>query len=451
MSRFASWACLGVAVLALHCNPTPEPYVPPVDTGVDVPDVTPPTFAGIKGLGAPDDSHLQVSWLPATDDMSPPGGISYEVYVSTTVGAYDFAHPTAVTAGGATGAIIAGVSSASTYSVVVRAFDLAGNHDNNVVHLEISTSDKTPPDFDGVQSVIGVDKSTLQLSWNPAHDNASPPATIKYAVYMATTADGADLTAVKTITPPGATSVKIDGLLEATTYWFVVRAIDEAGNLSTTTKVLSGTTLDQTPPTFAGLTGATASGTAATFTWDAATDNVDKPATITYAIFVAKKPGAEDFTKPPTYTIKGATTLTATALTPSTKLFFVARARDTAGNYDANKVELSVTTGSSADVTPPTFGGLVSAAPSGTTTIDLAWGEASDDFSLPSTITYEIFMSTTPGGEDFTKPPAFKLVGTTTFTVTGLKTKTPYFFVVRARDEAGNRDTNTIEKTATTL
>jgi chitinase len=214
-------------------------------------------------------------------------------------------------------------------------------------------------------------------------------------------------------------------------------------------KERSGTTLDITPPTFGGLVSATAAGTSATLAWVAGSDTVDPPSALTYSVYVATTTFAEDFTKPPAYTGKGSG-ITINGLKPSTKYFFVVRARDTAGNEDANVVEKSCTTAVSSDVTPPSFPGVVSVSPSSRTTLDLAWPEAIDDFSAPSNITYEIFVATTAGGEDFTTTTR-TVVGATKYTVTGLKAATTYYVVVRARDEGGNTDLNKNEKSATTL
>ena len=105
---------------------------------------------------------------------------------------------------------------------------------------------------------------------------------------------------------------------------------------------------DQTPPTFAGLKSATTcvpgpigAGTTAPYhlSWDPATDNKTPPRRIVYDIFQASSSGGEDFSAPTYTTSAGATSFTTPPLPADKVVYFVVRARDNAGNEDANKVE----------------------------------------------------------------------------------------------------------------
>jgi len=161
--------------------------------------------------------------------------------------------------------------------------------------------------------------------------------------------------------------------------------------------------------------------------------------------------GGENFAMPSFTTTPGATSFNVTGLNPDTVYYFVVRAMDEAGNIDTNNVEMSARTLTPADVTPPTFGGLVSATAVSPTEINLQWNPASDNRSAAAKIVYLIYMSTTSGGENFAIPSFTTTEGATSFTANGLTPNTTYYFVGRARDEAGNMDTNTVEKSATTL
>ena len=177
-------------------------------------------------------------------------------------------------------------------------------------------------------------------------------------------------------------------------------------------------------------------------TWAAATD----PSTpITYDIYWATTAGGENYATP-SQTSTSATGATVTGLTDGTPYYFVVRAKDSAGNEDTNTVEYSVTPTAPADTTPPTFAGASGATDAGTGgAVTLTWAAASD----PSTpITYDIYWATTAGGENYATPNQTSSSGTGA-TVTGLTNGTPYYFVVRAKDSAGNEETNTVEVTAT--
>jgi len=101
----------------------------------------------------------------------------------------------------------------------------------------------------------------------------------------------------------------------------------------------------------------------------------------------------------------------------------------------------------------PSFAGLESAfactpgpqRPGQTTPFTLMWKAATDALTPSAQIVYEVFVSTTPGGEDFSKPSWTTAPGATSFRTPGLASHGTFYFVVRARDSAGNQDANTVE------
>ena len=104
---------------------------------------------------------------------------------------------------------------------------------------------------------------------------------------------------------------------------------------------------DRTPPTFAGLKSATTCipgpirGQTASYhlSWDPATDNVTPSTKIVYDIYQATKSGGEDFASATYTTGRGATSFTTPPLPADELFYFVVRARDRAGNREANQVE----------------------------------------------------------------------------------------------------------------
>jgi hypothetical protein len=110
----------------------------------------------------------------------------------------------------------------------------------------------------------------------------------------------------------------------------------------------AGAKPDQSPPTFAGLTSATTcvpgpispgQSVSYTLTWDPTSDNTTPPRKIVYEIYQASKPGGEDYTTATYLADAGATRFTTPALPVDQSVYFVVRARDRAGNRDANQVE----------------------------------------------------------------------------------------------------------------
>jgi hypothetical protein len=120
--------------------------------------------------------------------------------------------------------------------------------------------------------------------------------------------------------------------------------------------------------------------------------------------------------------------------------------------FDGNKKAHISTTLSvevtSSDADPPTgFTGIGSATDAATDgEVNLSWSNAGVSDASPP-VTYNIYWSTTTPITDFTTPNA--TVGGTSYTASGLTNNTLYYFVVRARDNIGNEETNTNEASAT--
>jgi hypothetical protein len=106
------------------------------------------------------------------------------------------------------------------------------------------------------------------------------------------------------------------------------------------------------------------------------------------------------------------------------------------------------------DNTPPTFAGLQEAfactpgpqQPGQTTPYTLSWQPAGDDITPSAQITYDVYLASAPGAENFSTPTWTTPPGTTNYRTPGLPSHGSYYFVVRARDSAGNQDANTVEK-----
>jgi hypothetical protein len=105
------------------------------------------------------------------------------------------------------------------------------------------------------------------------------------------------------------------------------------------------------------------------------------------------------------------------------------------------------------DLTPPTFAGLVSATacvpgPIGgrTTSYTLRWDAATDNLTPSRRIVYDVYQAAAPGGEEFSTPTYTTRAGATSFATPELPADKAVYFVVRARDKAGNSDLNTVER-----
>jgi hypothetical protein len=106
------------------------------------------------------------------------------------------------------------------------------------------------------------------------------------------------------------------------------------------------------------------------------------------------------------------------------------------------------------DRTPPSFGGLVSvttcvAGPIGggrSSHYFLKWEPARDDVTPTAAIVYDVYAATTAGGENLARPTYTTATGATSFMTPLLSSEVPHYFVVRARDRAGNHSPGTVER-----
>lgn len=310
----------------------------------------------------------------------------------------------------------------------------------------------TPPTFSGVKAVATAGATSLLVTWDPATDAVTPASKMVYLVYASNAPGAENFHSPLATSAPGATHISINGLAPAGSTWYiVVQARNEAGltdgnNLEKSAQAIA----DTTPPTFGGATAAAGDiGGAVKISWDPpATDDKTPPEAIEYVVYESDNP-IVSYLSPVTVSDPGATSVVVKGLPdPKATYYFAVRARDAAGNLERNTKVVSSKPG--ADTTPPVFSGCKAAIAKDATSITVTWAAATDDVSPPSAIAYDVYASTTAGGEDFATPKG-SFTGVLTGVVTGL---TPggqtWYLVCRAKDASGNEEKNVAEVSATT-
>jgi hypothetical protein len=428
---------------------------------------SPVTFGGATSLAPASTTALLVTWGSAADAASLDGSalFTYRVYLATSPGGENFSAPTVESTPGASSVVIdTGLTAGTKYYVVVRAVDATGHEDTNTSEQSATTQvDSTPPAFEGVTAVASAPEASLTISWQAATDDLTPAPGIVYEVFLATTAGAENLNLPDAVSQPGATSLTVTGLSQASTmYYVVVRAVDAAGNVDTSLESIveksgmSGS--DTVPPVFSGCTSAASvDAQSITVTWQSATDNSTPAAQIVYDVFAAATEGAQDFAHPSkTFTSTDGTALTGglvDGLKSGTTYYVVCRARDLSANEDQNTFARIATT--AVDSVPPTFAGVSGARNVGPTSVDLYWNTpATDDQTPAGAIIYVAYQASTSNGEvfgDAGAPVATSMPGATFMTITGLNPATTYYWVVRAEDRAGNIEADVTQTSATTL
>lgn len=331
-----------------------------------------------------------LSWTASTDNIAV---TAYEIYKDGILVATTSNTEFAVT----------GLNSETIYSFTVKAKDYAGNLSlaSNIMVVSTLVADIIAPTTPLNLAANNVTKTTANLSWTASTDNVG---VVGYEIYK-------DYSLIATTS---VTTYNVSGLKLNSIYTFVVKAKDEAGNVSATSDKLVITTQGQdiippTAPTNLIATNTTKSGT--TLSWTASTDNVGVTG---YNIYYLDNVLFATTTN---------TTYTFTNLIDETRYSFTVKAIDADGNLSAASTNVIVDT-LPEDSTPPAAPTNLKAVTNGTTTI-LTWMASIDNVGVTS---YEIYI-------DYT------LIGTSTttsYTVKNLTLGRDYLFSVKAKDRAKN-------------
>ncbi|MFM2145777.1 MAG: hypothetical protein RL732_613, partial [Bacteroidota bacterium] len=228
------------------------------------------------------------------------------------------------------------------------------------------------------------------------------------------------------------TSAVLSGLLTATSYNVYVVAYDAAGNLSSSSTILTASTLDGlAPSTPSSLTSTGVTATSVSLSWTASTDNVGVSG---YRVYY--RTGTNSYT----YTTVAGNSATVTGLISGTAYDFYVVAYDAAGNLSGTSNTISSTT-TFVDTTPPDAPtGLISTATT-SSSVSLSWQVPNDNVGVSS---YRVYYRT--GTNAF----VYVTVSSPSASVTGLLSGTSYNFYVVAYDAAGNASANSSTLTVST-
>jgi chitodextrinase len=394
-------------------------------------DTTPPTAPAMLTATPVSATQIDLSWSPATDDVSVTG---YRVERCTGATCTNFAQiatPTTLTFSDAGG------TPATTYRYQVRAVDAAGNlgaYSPVATATTPSAPDTTSPAAPATLTATAVSATQIDLSWSAATDNVGVTG---YRVERCT---GPTCTNFAQIATPTTLTFSDGGRTAATTYRYQVRAVDAAGNLGAYSPIATATTpagADTMPPTApATLTATAASATQIGLSWSAATDNVGVTG---YRVERCTGATCTNFVQIATPT---ATTFSDIGRAPSTTYRYRVRAADAAGNLGPYSPIAAATTPT--DTTAPTAPGTLTATTFSATRIDLSWSAATDNVAVTG---YRVERCTGAGCTNFAQIATRTVLN---YSDTGRSSGTTYRYRVRAADAAGNLGPYSPIATATT-
>jgi hypothetical protein len=104
----------------------------------------PPNFAGILDAQPYSAYAVLLTWTAANDDTTDPPAMQYDIWSTTAAGSEDFGSMPVRSVVGTTRALIGGLMPGHKYYFIVRARDIDGNHDGNVVELDATTTMPAP-------------------------------------------------------------------------------------------------------------------------------------------------------------------------------------------------------------------------------------------------------------------------------------------------------------------
>lgn len=371
--------------------------------------------------------------------------------------------PVPATAGSLERFEVGGLQPQQTYCFALRAEDGSANL-SSVSNYACATTPAIPPRTISDLSVSGQTPTTLALSWTAPGDDGDSGKASAYQLRYATSRinDATWDSATPVSAPPipqsagqseSYTVVNLDG---ATRYYFAIRAVGSAGELSAISNIASGSTLDGAPPsTIIDLALATvgSSDGAILLTWSAPRDGTTGKA-LTYDVRISEQPiDASNFaaaTKVTAGAPKEANQpeqLIVSGLRNEALYYAAIRSSDGSNNTSALS---NVASGRTRDKAPAAVSDLSAVGGDGKSsnnaTLLVSWTAPGDDGDQGTAKSYELRYSTTPiYASNFAQatavnPQPIPKVAKTTqqHTISGLLAGQRYYVALRSEDDRGN-------------
>ncbi len=377
-------------------------------TGLVVYGLTPPSTAvsnaPVVSASAASDTSINLTW---TDSSSSPNlAVSYAIEESTD--GTNFNQITTAP-GGSNALEIGGLNPSTTYSFRIYGVNPSGNSaESNIATATTSgNAGNVPPNAPSGLGASPLNATSINLSWTNNSTNQS-------GFYLDRATDPAFLNNLVTQTLPFGNNSFTDsasGLAPAGTYYYRLRAFNNAGSSGSSNVVSVSIPVAPPKPSNATVTNVTAS--EVDLSW---TDNAGTSATA-YVILRDVNHGTfvNYATLPPLHTSPPNTfTWVDTNVTPGTFYEYHIEAVNSSGNNDfsgTNTYTLS---------SPPSIPKFTA----GATSLSLTW-------TAPAgAISYNVYRATSPGSEG-TIPYAQNLTDTT-FTDTSVSSGVTYYYTVTA-------------------
>lgn len=466
VSRSGLILVLGLALIGLHVSCDEGPQV----------DVTPP--AGITAIRVVDlgRTYVRLEWTATGDNLRAGTATTYDIRYSTSAirdSTWDSAtqcdgEPAPGKAGTVEAFYISGLLPGTIYHFAIRVADEVQNWSriSDVVKVTTLGGDETSP-YTVTDLEAGDPTSTsIRLVWTARGEASQGPA-FKYDLRYSTSV-------IDTLTwraalqyqnepaprgPGVAETLRVEGLLSETTYYFAMKAADRTPDWSPMSNVASAATLPppdtSRPAAVSDLVAEDADSIQVTLRWTATgDDSLTGTATeydFRYSItpinaltwpnihLCESEPLPQSSGSPETYIVSG--------LSPRTTYYFALRVSDEVGHCSAlsNLAEATTTAALSDTVAPGPIQDLEAGLYAGTG-VHLRWTAPGNDVNSGIATEYDIRYSRNPidlsnwdQASEASREPEPAEPGTVQdVTVSSLASNTLYYFAMRTRDNASN-------------
>jgi fibronectin type 3 domain-containing protein/predicted SAM-dependent methyltransferase/subtilisin-like proprotein convertase family protein len=309
----------------------------PEDMGEDTEPPTAPTNLSIIDSGTGDE--LQLSWTGSTDNEEVSHYLLYRLTNNSSVSEanYDFGFPIGKISTNYTDYDLTGTN---TYYYKVLAVDSSDNRSNLSNLASASPADTLAPSEPGGIGISFGDK-IIDLWWTASTTNSDGSRITDlagYNIYRGTSSGGYGSTPINGFTPIRTASYHDTGLTNDQDYYYVIKAVDDAGNESSPSIEVSATPnvtdLAPAPPTGVILIGKPDE---LKINW-----NPNKESDLEgYNIYRATTSGGYSIPLNTSLIPKTKTSYTDATAVPKTNYYYVVRAVDKAGQESVNSNEVS--------------------------------------------------------------------------------------------------------------
>jgi chitodextrinase len=332
--------------------------------------------------------------------------------------------------------------------------------------IALADSDTTAPSAINNLNATSITQSSVVMNWTSTGDDGnvgtSTSYDLRYSTSLITSGNWASATQVSGEPIPQVASssetMTVSGLAPSTTYYFAIEAIDDAGNISPLSNVITFTTLVSTdttaPSAITSLTASSPTQTTVLLSWTSPGDDGVVGTSTSYDIRYstslitnANWASATQVSGEPSPLVAGtAQSFTVPGLSPSTTYYFAIKAIDDSGNISDLSNIATAATLVSTDISAPSAVADLAASNATQSSTLLSWTSPGDDGAIGTASSYDIRYSTSNITSDnwasatqVSGEPAPLVEGTSqSMTINSLSPSTTYYFAIRAIDNAGN-------------